>query len=228
MPGKYLKGALIELSPGATFATGENTIVFQYNPETIVHTWSQPEAADAETLKSNPLAVKGQPGESFGFTIFMDSNESQEDPDSKGAEIAQESGIYSRLAALELLLYPVSGTTSGLVGTVSSSGSNSNSRSVPPLQIPMLLFVWGPNRQLPVRITGLTITERLYDENLNPTHVEAKIDLKVLTPEDFKGLKGPHVDIASSAYTRAQNKRTQLAQQNKSTGESSSIGAAPF
>jgi hypothetical protein len=227
LPGNYLKGALIELTPGV-FGTGQNVVVFQYNPESIVHTWSQPESADAEVLKSNPLAVKGQPGETFGFTIYLDANDPKENPQTAGAAVAMDSGIYARLAALELLLFPVSGSSNGLVGTVTSQSSGGSAQSVPPMQIPMLLFVWGPNRQLPVRLTGLTITEKIYDANLNPTQAEAKIDLKVLTPEDFKGLTGADVNIATAAYSRAQSQRLQLAQVNMTTAEDSTIGATPF
>ena len=63
-----LKGALVELMP--TFLVSlPNLIVFQYNPETMTHTWAQPQPlADPGTDSGNPLAVKGMPGESFSFT----------------------------------------------------------------------------------------------------------------------------------------------------------------
>jgi len=42
---------------------------------------------------------------------------------------------------------------------------------------PTVLFVWGPGRILPVRVTGLSITEKLYDEFLNPTHADGPAPL---------------------------------------------------
>ena len=51
-----------------------NVIVFQYNPETITHTWSQAEAVSDEE-NGNPLAVKGLPAELFSLTIFMDAGD---------------------------------------------------------------------------------------------------------------------------------------------------------
>ena len=58
-----LKGALIEFMP--TFLIPlPNVIVFQYNPESMTHTWTQPEAAPSSgTTTNNPMAVKGMPGE---------------------------------------------------------------------------------------------------------------------------------------------------------------------
>ena len=75
--------------------------------------------------------------------------------------------IYSRLAALEMLLYPASAGQSGLVGAVSAgiasalSGQAPAATSAVPLSVmPVVLFIWGPGRIVPVRVTGLTITEK--------------------------------------------------------------------
>ena len=65
-----LKGALVSFSPTFLPIPIPNIIVFQYNPETMTHTWTQPEAATAAsgsqgTSTNNPMAVQGMPGESF-------------------------------------------------------------------------------------------------------------------------------------------------------------------
>ena len=41
-------------------------------------------------------------------------------------------------------------------------------RKVPVDTMPVVLFVWGLGRILPVRVTTLTLTEKLYDVSLNP------------------------------------------------------------
>ncbi len=52
MAGTYIRGALIEFMP--TFLIPlPNVIIFQYNPETMTHTWKQPESA--ATAGGNPL-----------------------------------------------------------------------------------------------------------------------------------------------------------------------------
>ena len=52
--------------------------------------------------------------------------------------------------------------------------------------MPVTLFIWGAGRIVPVRVTGLTITEKLYDSALNPIHAEAQLTLRVLTPAELK------------------------------------------
>jgi hypothetical protein len=174
--GFVLKGALVEFMPTFLPIPLPNVTVFQYNPETMVHTWSQPEAAGgAGTTTSNPLAVKGNPGESFSFTLAMDSNEDIAEATPVVSQIAEVSGVYSRLAALEMLLYPTGSTSGGLLGSVSAAAgaafggaSSGPVRTVPESTMPVVLFIWGAGRIVPVRVTTLTITEKIYDTALNP------------------------------------------------------------
>ncbi len=245
MSGKFLKGALVEFMK--TFLVPlPNVIIFQFNPETMTHSWTQPEAAPAQDLQSssgtrpNPLAVRGMPGESFSFSIAMDAKDMIADGSPVAQGIALTTGIYTRLAALEMLLYPVDRPgTSGLVGTVSAAAgaaglsiggaaSGGPPRSVPQSQVPTVLFVWGPGRILPVRLTGLTITERLYDELLNPTHAEAQLNLRVLTPDELKAVTGPLKDVAKAAYTYSQGLRQALAVANLANGVEDIIGMLPI
>ena len=64
------------------------------------------------------------PGESFSFKLFLDANEmiANGAANPVAAALATASGVYTRLAALEMLQYP-SAASSGasLVGTVSAS-----------------------------------------------------------------------------------------------------------
>ncbi|HEY6390963.1 MAG TPA: hypothetical protein VIX89_06785, partial [Bryobacteraceae bacterium] len=158
MPGKYMRGALVEFQAPTFLVPVPNVIVFQYNPETITHTWTQPVADTSAPAggSPNPLAVKGVPGESFSLTIAMDSSDTIADGSVVTAGIAQATGVYSRLAALEMLQYP-SGAFSGssLVGSVSASvsvggvsvfGSSGGQADVqvPKSTVPVVLFVWGP------------------------------------------------------------------------------------
>lgn len=233
MPGKFIRGALVEFMD--TFLLPlPNIIIFQFNPEMITHTWTQPQASGG----SNPLAVKGSPGESFSFTLAMDAGDMIADGSPIAEGIAKVSGIYSRLAALEMLQYPVS---DGLLGSISASvsvGSGGISlggsataqvkRSVPQSQIPTVLFVWGPGRILPVRVTSLTITERLYDPLLNPTHAEAQLGLLVLTPAELKSVTGPLAKVATTAYTYSQGLRQVLALANLANAAESIIGMLPI
>ncbi len=237
MAGKFIRGALVEFTQ-AFLLPVPNIIIFQFNPETITHTWTQP-APTGE--RSDPLAVRGSPGESFSFTIAVDANDMIADGSPIAEGLATASGIYSRLAALEMLLYPVNPSDSGLLGTVSASVSVGGSslplntstggeveRDVPEAEIPTVLFVWGAGRIVPVRVTTLTITERLYDPFLNPTHAEAQLGLRVLTPEELGAIQGTRGKIAQTAYTYSLKLREALAVANLANAAESTIGMLPI
>jgi hypothetical protein len=242
MAGKFIKGALIEFMQ-AFLVPVPNVIVFQFNPETMTHTWTQPapDSAARQGEQSNPLAVKGVPGESFSFNLAMDAGDVIASGSAAVADIASASGVYTRLAALEMLQYPVPSPTGGLLGTVSASVSASVSaggisvgvatgaqgKTVPKAQLPTVLFIWGPGRILPVRVTTLTITEKLYDATLNPTHAEAQLGLQVLTPDELNAVTGPLADIAKVAYAYSQGLRQVLAAANLANAADSILGMLP-
>jgi hypothetical protein len=232
-----LKGALIEFMPTFLIPV-PNVIVFQYNPETLTHTWSQPEAASpSETTTNWPMAVKGMPGESFSFTIAVDANDEIADGSAPTAAIALVSGVYSRLAALEMLLYPTGPEGSGLLGAVSaaaaatfsdaSSSNDDQKTSVPASTMPVVLFVWGPGRIVPVRVTDLTITEQLYNGTLSPTHAEAQLSLRVLTPAELQAAGDDQRvlgTLATVAYDYTLGLRQALAVANLANAGESIIG----
>ena len=66
--------------------------------------------------------------------------------------------------------FPPRPRAAGCVGSVSSAlglgGGPPPATAVPASQLPTVLFVWGPGRIAPVRVTTLTITEKLYDGTL--------------------------------------------------------------
>jgi hypothetical protein len=236
MSGKFMRGALVHFMETVLIPI-PNVIVFQYNPEQMVHTWTQPQSAEG----SNPLAVRGLPTESFNFTIQMSARDMIADGSVIAEGIASVSGVYSRLAALEMLQYPSGASTGGLLGSLSASvsvgaggisfgGSASAgvSRSVPQAQVPTVLFVWGPGRIVPVRVTGLTITENLYDALLNPIQADAVITLKVLTPEELAAVRGPLAEIAKGSYKYTQTLREALAILNLANAVESIIGMLPI
>jgi hypothetical protein len=236
MPGKYLKGAFIQFMP--TFLIPlPNVIMFQYNPETMTHTWrpSAPDLTPAAGNKPNPLAVKGLPAESFSFTLMMDSSDTIADGSAVTAGIAKATGLYSRLCALEMLLYPTGAfTSSALLGTVSSAltsalgGTPKKKTKVPQYMMPTVLFVWGPARIVPVRVKSLTITEKLYDSLLlNPTHAEAQVDIDVLTPDEVTALKDALSQVATVAYTYSQAFRQAMALANLANTAESILGLLP-
>jgi hypothetical protein len=201
------KGALVRLVMVGGVPV-PNVVIFQFNPESIRHSWSQGMAAGAEgtpaRTTSSPLAASGPPQESFSFSISLDVTDQLADPSVPVRLVARQSGLYPRLAALELLLHP------NPIGALTAAGG----RTTPAAELPVVLFVWGSTRIVPVRVTSLSITEKLYDADLNPTHAEAALELHVLTADDLRSVTGPSGALATAAYTYTQGGRLALAVAN--------------
>jgi hypothetical protein len=243
MAGSVLKGALISFLPTGALGVPSlpNVIVFQINPEAITHTWTEataPQPPSETKVKVDPLAVSGVPGETFAFTLFLDANDEIADAGSNplAAALANVSGVYPRLAALEMLQYPMGSVTAGLLGQVTAANNaiglgvsvtGSSGQNVPQSQVPVALFVWGLQRIMPVRVTALTITERLYDSALHPIHAEAQITLRVLTPDEVVAVQGPMADVAKTAYTYSQGLRQVQAAANLGDSAATIIGMLP-
>lgn len=237
MPSKYLRGAFVQFNDSFPVPS-PNVIVFQFNPETMTHSWQPAKSAPGSPgHPSNPLAVTGSPQESFSFTLAMDANDMIE-LGGASEQLAQQSGVYSRLAALEMLLHPTPSVSTGLVGTISVGASGvklagdvqaAPTRPVPAAVLPMVLFVWGPNRIVAVRVSQLTITEKLYDAGLlNPTHAEAQVQLQVLTLEELQFVGGPLGAIGSTAQAYSDKLRQDFAGKNRDNATQSVIGMLPL
>ena len=108
-----------------------------------------------------------------------------------------------------------------------SAGGSTPPATGPRSEGPPGLFVWGPQRIIPVRVTGLTITEKLYDRLLNPTHADVQITLKVLTPEELTSIKTELGTVAKVAYTYSLGLRQVQAAANLGDAAASIIGMLP-
>lgn len=207
------KGALVKLVSGMDNPVPA-VVLFQFNPETMQHRWSQPAGAGAPErggpTGSSPLAVSGAPGESFSFTLSMDVTDQLTIVDEVARLAVERDGLYGRLAALELLLHP-NPVTELLPSSLSA-------RTTPAAQLPTVLFVWGKTRILPVRVISLSITEKLYDADLNPIHADAQLELRVLTSDDLRSVTGATGALADTAYKYSASKRLELAATSLRTG----------
>jgi len=221
MAGNYLRGALIQFTDSFPLPVSQ-LILFQYNPETLTRTWTPAHSGGQNSpgqSPSNPLAITGPPEESFSFSLLMDSNDTIADGNPITAALAQASGLATRLAALELLLFPATEGGGGLVGAVSAAlsggGPAPSSTAVPAGDLPLVFFIWGPGRVDPVRVTALTITEKLYDSvMLVPVQAEAHIELKVLSTPELRFLSGGLGTLAGAASSYMSSLRQKLALAN--------------
>ena len=86
------------------------------------------------------------------------------------------------------MVYPNAGFISEAIGAVvdavgsalgGGGGSTAPSRPVPREQTPRILFIWGPSRVLPVKLTSVAITEQKFDALLNPVQAQVQLGLSV-------------------------------------------------
>lgn len=171
---RVLKGAIIGVD---LFNPLASVVVFQYNPDTLSRTLQAQAAGGAEGAdRSEALRLRGAPIEEIRLDVEIDATDQLE----KGDPVAASMGVYPQLSALEMLLYPksalvIANTILLAVGTI----------EIVPTVAPLTLFVWGPQRVLPVRLTQFTITEEAYDVNLNPMRAKVALGMRVLSYNDL-------------------------------------------
>ena len=169
---RLMKGAIVGID---IFNPVSSVILFQYNPETLTRTL-QAQTSGEGGNPSEALRLQGAPQESITLDIEIDATDQLE----KGENNATSMGIYPQLSALEMLIYPKSSLV--IANTVLLAAGSIE--IVPPIA-PMTLFIWGPKRVLPVRLTSFSITEDAYDTNLNPIRAKVSLGLSVLNYNDL-------------------------------------------
>lgn len=173
---RLLKGAIVGVDPYNPLAS---VVVFQYNPEKLTRKVSANAApADTGASKARPdaLRLRGPARETIDVDLEFDATDALERGDPQAGRL----GVHPALASLEMLLYPksawmIANNVLAKVGTI----------EILPPKAPLTVFVWGPKRVLPVRITELSIEEQLFDPALNPIRATVRIGMTVLTYDDL-------------------------------------------
>jgi hypothetical protein len=170
---RLVKGAIVGIDPFDPLAS---VISFQYNPDTMTR------QIEAQTTQQNggdrgeALRLKGAPIETIALDIEIDVTDRLEEAN----PLAASTGIYPQLSALEMLIYPKSSLV--LANTLLLAAG---SIEIIPPAAPLTLFIWGPQRVLPVRINSFSIAEEAYDASLNPTRAKVSLGLRVLSYNDL-------------------------------------------
>jgi hypothetical protein len=63
--------------------------------------------------------------------------------------------------------------------------AQSGTLEILPPEAPLVLFIWGTSRVVPVRVTEFSITEEAFDPALNPIRAKVSLGLRVLTTDDL-------------------------------------------
>lgn len=173
---RVIKGGLVLLEPASSKV--RQVIPLQYNPDTLTRTLQVQAAGGEAANRSEAMRFKGPAIETLRLEAEIDATDQLEFPRQHQAVLAH--GIQPHLAALELLAHPSSGQLIDR-NTQAASGT----LEIAPIEAPLLLFVWGPSRVVPVRLTEFSITEEAFDPLLNPIRAKVGLSLRVLTVDDL-------------------------------------------
>jgi len=246
---KLLKGAIVQFTKTPIIPI-PNIIIFQYNPESLSRSLTPYVPAPPPTGAS--ASAQGQAGggkpaapetgasydptETFTVSLLLDASDALESPESH--PVAFVTGVADRMAALEMLLYPVGDSLlGGLVGSLSASLSGGVSLSKDAFtkasrtEVPVTLFIWGPGRIVPVRLTSFTVEEQSWNQLLYPTRAKVSVGMKVLTDKSLgadpnSAQSGKDLAIFCYKFTRGQKELLALA--NIANTVESVLGILPF
>ncbi len=173
---KTAKGAIVGFDLYNPLAS---VVVFQYNPETMRRSVQGRFAGGGEGNRAEQNRLEGPPRETISLSVEIDATDQLEAGDGWTAD----TGVASQLAALEMLLYP-----KAALHLTNAILMAAGTREIIQPEAPFTLFVWGPKRVLPVRVTGFSIDEEAFDPNLNPIQAKASLELQVLSYADLPPL----------------------------------------
>ena len=173
---KILKGGLVLIDPES--ARVQRIISLQYNPEKLTRSLQVQTAGGEDTNRSEAMRFKGPAVETIRIEADIDAADQLEFPEQN--RVAVEFGIQPQLALLEALAHP---TSDQLLEVNRQAGSGT--LEIAPMEAPLMLFVWGKSRIVPVRLTEFSITEEAFDLALNPILAKVTLGLRVLSVDDL-------------------------------------------
>jgi len=171
---RLLRGGLVLIDPDT--AAVLRIIALQYNPDTLTRSL-QIKGTSGETGDHvEALRLKGPPVETIKVEAEIDATDQLEAADQQTVQV----GLHPQLAAIEMMVYPSSAHL-----FTNNSDARSGSIEIAPEPAPLPLFVFGPKRIVPVRITELSITEEAFDTALNPIRAKIALSMRVLSVDDL-------------------------------------------
>ena len=171
---RLLRGGIVLVDP--TTGAVQRIIALQYNPDSLTRSLQIKGVGADSGDHLEALRLKGPPIETIKLDAEIDATDAMEANDAQ----TNQAGLHPQLAALETIVYP----TSAHLGSTNSEAA-SGSIEIAAELAPLPLFVFGPKRIAPVRITELSITEEAFDAALNPMRAKLSLTLRVLSVDDL-------------------------------------------
>ena len=171
---RTLKGGIVLIDPATS--QPQRIIALQYNPDTLTRSFQIKGVGAESGDRAEALRLNGPPVETFKLDAEIDATDQLELADGTATEV----GLHPQLAALELIVYP---TSQQLISN--NVMAKSGQLEIAPMQSLLTVFVWSPQRVMPVRLTELSITEEAFDVNLNPIRAKVSLGMRVLSVDDL-------------------------------------------
>ena len=185
---KLIKAGLVIVD--AATARVLRIISLQYNSDSLTRSLTAQTAGGSDHDRVEPMRFKGPAVETFKLEADIDATDQLEFPEQNPN--AGQYGIQPQLALLESLVYP----TASQLASVDSQAS-SGTLEIAPMLAPLVLFVWGKNRIVPVKVSDFSITEEAFDAALNPIRAKLNLGLRVMSTDDLGfGTKGGSLYMA--------------------------------
>jgi hypothetical protein len=186
---KVVRGGLVLLDGDGR--TVLRVIALQYNPDALSRSLQVRGTATDAGDRLEATRLKGPPAETLKLDAEIDATDQLEFPGRNQDTV--DSGILPELAALETVVTPDSAALQA-----AQRLADTGTLEILPLPAPLVLFVWGSRRVLPVRITDLTILEDAFDARLNPIRAKVTLSLRVLSTDDLPaGSRGASLALAA-------------------------------
>jgi hypothetical protein len=171
---RLLRGGLVLID--ATTGAVLRIIALQYNPDSMTRSLQIKGVTGESGDHIEALRLKGPAVETIKVEIEIDASDALEGNDAQ----VNDAGLHPQLAALETIVYPSSAAL-----LAANAQANAGTLEIAPGLAPLPLFVFGPKRIVPVRITEMSITEEAFDARLNPMRAKVSLGLRVLTVDDL-------------------------------------------
>ena len=186
---KILRGAFVEYGKNREALT----VVFQFNPMTINRTRTASVKSSAtpegERGLQNMELLRHSQGNSasdlrgaqkinihrqtLSFDIRLDATDKM----NEGDPVAMQDGVAPQLSTLELMMQPKDQrSANGSPGQSPTSYAFVDEAKNPPV----ILFVWGRKKVLPVNITNMQIRDEEFNPELQPTRAVVSVSLEVI------------------------------------------------
>jgi hypothetical protein len=170
---RTLKGGIVVVDAGNGNVL--RIIPLQYNPDTLTRTLQVKGVGPESGDRLEALRLKGPPVETIKLEAEIDATDQLESGDAQTVQM----GLHPSIAALEVLVYP-----SSTVLQSNEDSASSGTLEIVAAEAALTVFVFGPRRIVPVRITEFSVTEEAFDISLNPIRAKISLSLRVLSVDD--------------------------------------------